>query len=103
MDVRRNLQVSQPGIEGDEVTDGNGWPKPLTDPSSRLKMAVTTGSNGSQRNFDPTSTSQQDADEHHLTEGSNSAKATTAKQGGHANKLKTSQMNPPNHSLPEGE
>lgn len=57
-DNRRNLQVNQPGIEGNDVNDKNGWPTPLTDPSNPVKMAVTSGSNGEQKNFDPTSTSK---------------------------------------------
>ncbi len=100
-DVRRNLQVNQDGIQGNEEVDKNGWPTPLCDPSNPLKLTVTNGSNGEQRNFDPTSTDGQD--QLSLTEGRSSAGATQAVQGGHSNKLRTSQMNPPNHSQPEGE
>lgn len=58
-DNRRNLQVNQPGIQGNKEVDQNGWPTPLTDPSNPVKMAVTSGSNGEQKNFDPVSTSKQ--------------------------------------------
>jgi len=59
-DNRPNLQVKQPTIQGYGPDDQNGWPNPLTDPSSPLKVAVTNGSNGSQRNFDPVATQGQD-------------------------------------------
>lgn len=56
-DNRPNIQVNQPGIQGNKEEDKNGWPTPLTDPSSPIKVAVTNGSNGEQKNFDPVSTS----------------------------------------------
>lgn len=99
-DNRVNLQINQPGIEGNDVNDKNGWPVPLTDPSSPLKMAVTNGSNGEQRNFDPVATKGQD--QLSLTEGKVGV-STMASQGDNSDKFKTSQMNPPNHSQPEGE
>jgi len=61
------LQVNQPNIE--QLPQGNGWPTPLVDPSGTLKMAVTNGQSGSQKNIDPISTSQQDRKEHQLGEG----------------------------------
>ena len=66
-DNRRNLQVNQPGIQGNEELDKNGWPTPLCDPSNPVKMAVVNGSNGEQKNFDPTSTSKQDVPEAGIT------------------------------------
>lgn len=100
-DNRVNLQINQPHIEGNEVNDKNGWPTPLSDPSSPLKMTVTKGSNGSQKNFDPVSTSVQS--QLSLAEGNPGSAVTAAAQGSHTEKLKTSQMNPPNHSIPEGQ
>ncbi len=99
-DLRRNLQVNQPHIEGNEVNDKNGWPDPLCDDSSPLKMAVTNGSNGEQRNFEAMACDGQD--QLSLTEGK-VGPSTLNSQGGHGDKFKTSQMNPPNHSQPEGE
>lgn len=99
-DNRINLQVPQPGIEGYGVDDKNGWPDPLSSPLNPLKMAVTNGSNGEQKNFDPVATAGQD--QLSLTEGKVGV-STTAVQGGNQDKFKTSQMNPPNHSQPEGE
>ena len=66
-DNRRNLQVRQDGIQGYDVDDKNGWPTPLCDPSNPVKMAVTNGSSGEQKNFDPTSTSKQDVPEAGIT------------------------------------
>lgn len=43
-DKRQNLQGKQPGIE--YWPEGNGWPKPLTDPSDKLKVGVTNGKEG---------------------------------------------------------
>lgn len=100
-DLRRNLQVNQPGIVGNEVNDKNGWPTPLTDPSNPLKMAVTNGSNGEQRNFDPTSTSQQNKSEHSAPGGRHGSPGNQLDQGGHSDKLKTSQQNSGDHHTPE--
>lgn len=98
--LRKNLQVHQPGIEGDDVNDGNGWPSPLSDPSNPLKMAVTNGSSGEQRNFDPTSTAGQN--QLSLAEGSSAANTGDMEaQGGHGDKLKTSQQNEQDHSTAE--
>lgn len=98
-DNRQNLQVRQPGIVGYETADKEGWPTPLTDPSNPLKMAVTSGGNGTQKNFDPISTSQQRAGGHHLAEGEKGAsKGDYLDQGGHSNKLETSQQNAGDHS-----
>lgn len=58
-DNRKNLQVHQPTLQGDDANDGNGWPEPLTDPSSPLKMVVSSGSRGSQNGFQAMSTSRQ--------------------------------------------
>lgn len=99
-DLRKNLQVRQPGIQGDDVNDSNGWPTPLSDPSSPLRMAVTNGQSGSQSNFDPTSTSVQN--DLSLAEGrSSGSTGNQADQGGHGDKLKTSQQNAGDHSMAE--
>jgi hypothetical protein len=99
-DLRKNLQVNQPGIQGNEVNDDNGWPTPLTDPSNPLKMAVTSGSNGEQRNFDPVATAGQD--QLSLSEGSSKIKTGDMEaQGGHSDKFKTSQQNADDHSTGE--
>ena len=101
-DNRKNLQVRQPGIEGYDVADKNGWPTPLTDPSNPLKMAVTNGSSGEQKNFDPVSTSRQK--ELSLPEGSSKGPGVNYnEQGGHGNKTHTSQQNADNHHTPGGE
>lgn len=101
-DNRVNLQIHQPGIEGDDVNDGNGWPKPLVSPLDPLKMTVTNGKNGTQRNFDPVSTSRQN--DLSLSEGRSSvATGNMLDQGGHGNKLRTSQQNASDHSKIEGE
>lgn len=99
-DVRKNLQVRQPGIEGYDEADKNGWPDPLVDPSNPLRMEVTNGSNGEQRNFDPLSTDGQD--QLSLTEGRAYVNTGDMEaQGGHGNKLKTSQQNAEDHSTGE--
>lgn len=98
-DNRETLQVNQPDIIN---TPENNWPTPLVDPSSKLKMKVTNGSNGSQKNFQAMSTSGQSGLS--LTEGSSDIKTGDQQaQGGHSDKFKTSQMNPPEHSLPGGQ
>lgn len=100
-DLRKNLQVRQPGIEGYDDADKNGWPEPLVDPSNPLKMAVTMGSNGEQRNFEAMATDGQD--QLSLTEGSSVIKTGDMEdQGGHGNKLRTSQQNAGDHQPPEG-
>lgn len=58
-DVRKNLQVRQPNIEGVDVNDDNGWPTPLSDPSNPLKMVVSNGSRGETSYIDALSTSRQ--------------------------------------------
>ncbi len=99
-DNRETLQVNQPNIIN---TPENNWPDPLVDPSSKLKMAVTNGSAGSQNNFDPISTSQQDSRGHSLSEGSPAInKGNYLDQGGHGNKLQTSQQNAGDHQTAEG-
>lgn len=99
-DLRVNLQTNQ-SFEGNEVNDKNGWPVPLSDPSSPLKMAVTHGSSGSQSNFDPVSTSRQK--ELSLSEGNSAAKTgDMLNQGGNGNELQTSQQNAGKHHTPEG-
>jgi len=99
MKLRPNLQTNQ-SFEGNEEVDKNGWPVPLCDPSSPLKMKVTNGQMGEQRNFDPVSTQGQD--QLSLTEGK-VGPSTLNSQGSHSDKFKTSQMNPPNHDQPGGE
>lgn len=99
-DLRRNLQVNQPGIEGNDVNDNNGWPTPLTDRSSLLKMKVTNGLNGEQKDFKAMSTSTQN--ELSLAEGSSAIKTGDMQaQGGHGDKLKTSQQNAGDHHTAE--
>ncbi len=101
-DNRKNLQVRQPGIEGYDVADKNGWPTPLVDPSNPLRVAVVNGSNGEQKNFDPITTSQQRAGEHSLDGGqSKVSKGDYEDQGGHGTKTKTSQQNAGDHHTPE--
>lgn len=98
-DNRETLQVNQPNIINVPETN---WPDPLSDPSNKLKVAVTNGSNGSQKNFDPVTTSQQDLGQHHLPEGDFRGNAGNyLDQGPHSNKLETSQQNAGNHSVPE--
>lgn len=58
-DNRNNLQVRQPGIEGYDVSDKNGWPTPLNSPLNPLKMVVSNGSRGEQRDFKAMATSRQ--------------------------------------------
>lgn len=98
-DNRPSVQVNQPDIINSPETN---WPTPLVDPSGKLKVAVTNGSNGSQRDFKAMSTSQQDAGEHHLSEGKPNSGATNDGQGGHSDKLKTSQQNAGDHQTAEG-
>lgn len=100
-DNRDNVQVKQPGIEGYETADKNGWPDPLVSPLNPLTVKVTNGQSGTQSNKDIISTDGQE--KLSLAEGRGSAGPTLFSQGGHDDKLKTSQMNPPNHSQPEGE
>ncbi len=98
-DNRETVQVNQPNIIN---IPENNWPEPLVDPSNKLKVAVTNGGNGSQTNKDLVSTSQQDRGEHQLAEGKYKAGAgNMLDQGGHANKLQTSQQAASDHSLPE--
>lgn len=101
-DNRNNLQVRQPHIEGYEKADKNGWPDPLVDPSSPLKMKVTNGSNGEQIAKTLMATAGQD--QLSLAEGRSYVNTGDMQdQGGHGDKFKTSQMNPPEHSQPGGE
>lgn len=98
-DNRETVQVNQPDIINPPE---NNWPDPLVDPSNKLKVVVTNGSNGSQSNKDLVSTSQQDAGEHQLTEGKYTASTGNMEdQGGHSNKLETSQQNVEDHSTTE--
>lgn len=97
---RRNLQINQPGIEGNEPVDKNGWPTPLTSPLDPLKMKVTNGSNGSQSYKTIFATAGQD--QLSLTEGKASVNTGDMEaQGGHGNKLKTSQQNAGDHHTAE--
>lgn len=101
-DNRPNVQVRQEGIEGYADADKNGWPSPLVDPASQLKVKVTNGSNGSQRDFKAMATDGQN--QLSLTEGKYQGKIGNQEdQGDHQDKFKTSQMNPPEHSEPGGE
>lgn len=76
MDLRKNMQVVQPNVE--YTPDNNGWPEPLTDPSSPLKQSVTNGRNGEQNNMEDLRTSQMKETGHHLPEGRFQAQATQA-------------------------
>ena len=88
-DNRPSMQVNQPDIINVPETN---WPEPLVDPSSKLKMKVTNGSNGEQRNFQAMKCDGQD--QLSLTEGSSDIKTGDQEaQGGHGNKLQTSQQN----------
>jgi hypothetical protein len=58
-DNRRNLQVRQPGIEGYDPSDKNGWPVPLSDPGSALKVVVHSGMRGETKDFQAMKTSRQ--------------------------------------------
>lgn len=49
-DRRKNLQLNQQNIE--PMPEGNGWPKPLTDPSDQLRIAPTEGKSGSSESRD---------------------------------------------------
>lgn len=71
-DNRRNLQTQWKGIEGTETIDKNGWPTPLNDPSNPLKIKVTHGSRGEQKDFKAMKTSRQD--DVSLPEGRSSVK-----------------------------
>lgn len=53
--IRKSGQVVQDHIE--YVPDNNGWPEPLTDPSTPYKIGLTNGKNGEQKQVD-TKTSQ---------------------------------------------
>lgn len=99
-DNRKNLQDRQAGIEGYDEADKNGWPTPLSDTSNPLKVKVTHGSNGEQRNFDPVTTSQQ-REGHQTAEGGDLKNSGYSDQGRHGNKLKTSQQNAQDHHTPE--
>lgn len=97
-DNRETLQVNQPDIINLPETN---WPDPLVDPSSKLKMVVTTGGNGTQKNFDPVSTSIQD--QLSLAEGQpvKVNMGNMEEQGSHANKFQTSQQNADDHATAE--
>jgi hypothetical protein len=43
-EYRKNGQCVQPGIEYEP--EGNGWPKPLADPSTPLKYSYINGKSG---------------------------------------------------------
>lgn len=90
-DNRPSVQINQPDIINIPETN---WPKPLADPSSQLKVKVTNGSNGEQRNFQAMKTEGQD--KLSLSEGNSNIKTgNMLEQGGHKDKFKTSQMNTP--------
>lgn len=101
-DNRSNLQVRQEGIEGYADADKEGWPTPLVDPASQLKVKVTNGSSGTQKDFRAMATEGQD--KLSLTEGrSSGATGDMSDQGTHGNKFQTSQQNAENHSMAEGQ
>lgn len=96
-DNRPSVQVNQPDIINVPETN---WPKPLVDPSNKLRVEVTNGSNGEQRSFQAMSTEGQD--KLSLSEGSSAIKTGDMQgQGGHGNKLKTSQQNAGDHNTAE--
>jgi hypothetical protein len=98
-DNRETVQVNQPNIIN---LPENNWPDPLVDPSNKLRVVVTNGQSGSQRNFDPVATSMQD--QLSLPEGKSKVNTGNMNdQGGHGNKLQTSQQNANDHSTPESE
>lgn len=98
-DNRETVQVNQPDIIN---LPENNWPDPLVDPSNKLKVVVTNGANGTQKNFDPVSTSGQEGLS--LAEGKPYVNTGDMEsQGGHKNKLNTSQQNADDHSIPESE
>lgn len=66
--TRRNLQTAQ-GFAGEKSVDANGWPEPLTDSGPPIKLVVTMGQSGSQKDFQALSTSSKG--ELSLPEGEN--------------------------------
>lgn len=74
-DQLKNFQTKQPHIE--YPPEGNGWPEPLTDPSSPLGKKVTVGRNGESMEGQVT-TSQQREGAHHAPEGKYAASPTQA-------------------------
>jgi hypothetical protein len=96
-DNRETVQVNQPNIIN---LPENNWPEPLVDPSNKLKVTVTHGMSGTQTNKDLTATAGQD--QLSLAEGHGRiATGNMEEQGGHGNKLKTSQQNAGDHSTAE--
>lgn len=101
-DNRKNGQVVQPGIEGYDVADKNGWPTPLVSPLDPLKVTVTNGSHGEMIAKRLLSTEGQD--QLSLSEGKYKGSiGNQMDQGSHGNKFQTSQQNAGNHSETEGE
>ena len=76
VDIRKNGQVVQPNVE--QMPDDNGWPEPLTDPSTPYKIGVTNGKNGEQTQMDGMKTSQ---DIWSLTEGKSGGAVTPEADG----------------------
>lgn len=98
-DNRPSLQINQQDVINVPETN---WPDPLVDHSNKLKVVVTNGSNGTQKNFDALSTAGQD--QLSLAEGKAAANTgNMVDQGSHANQLQTSQQNASDHSETEGE
>lgn len=96
-DNRETVQVNQPNVIN---LPENNWPDPLVDPSNKLRVAVTNGSNGTQMNKDITSTVGQD--QLSLTEGKYKGQiGDQLDQGSHSNPLITSQQAAGDHSKPE--
>lgn len=101
-DNRDNAQVRQPGIEGYDPADKNGWPTPLVSPLDPLKVKVTNGQHGSQEMKRMMATDGQD--KLSLAEGRSSVNTGDMQdQGSHKNKFQTSQQNASDHSETEGE
>lgn len=101
-DNRSNIQVRQEGIEGYADADKEGWPNPLVDPASQLKVKVTNGSSGTQKDFRAMATDGQE--KLSLAEGrSSNSTGDMLDQGSHGNKFQTSQQNASDHSETEGE
>ena len=97
--LQKGGQVVQPNIE--LPPDNNGWPDPLTDPSSPYKVSVTNGKNGEQNNMDKTETSQATTGGWHLAEG-RSGGAETQPAGLDGQRAKSESTSQPIWSDPGG-
>lgn len=96
-DLRKNLQVKQKGIQYEP--EGNGWPEPLVDESSPLKMKVETGSSGESKTLGLTGSSQ---DVYSLPEGDFKASPSSSSTESSGGGFKTGQQKQGLHSDPGG-